>query len=243
MLPDKTNEPAPINTKAIIVGMILMFIIVHIGFHATYIKHFPEFKGFAWLHHIHGALMGAWVLLLVVQPILIHKQKFAAHRFLGKLSYIIAPLIIISMFFVARENYQTGVLKKTAVEVMAVQSITWMQLFMFVLFYSLAIYFRRYPYKHMRFIIGIAIIMLGPPINRILFSYFPEIGIANILLIALYLKTAVAAALFFNDLIKKKNWIPYLIVLSAFVLADIVYYARHSAAWQAFGKFVVNNLY
>jgi hypothetical protein len=187
--------------------------------------------------------MGAWVLLLVVQPILIHKQKFAAHRFLGKLSYVITPLIIISMFFVARENYQTGILKKSPVEVMAVQSITWMQLFMFVLFYSLAIYFRKFSYKHMRFIIGIAIIMLGPPTNRILFSYFPEIGVANILLIALYLKTALAAALFLSDFIKKKNWTPYLIVLSAFILADIVYYARYSAAWQAFGRFVVNNLY
>lgn len=35
-----TSRSEPINTKAIIVGMILMSIIVHIGFGATYIKQF-----------------------------------------------------------------------------------------------------------------------------------------------------------------------------------------------------------
>ncbi|MBP6174614.1 MAG: hypothetical protein KA458_13790, partial [Saprospiraceae bacterium] len=63
------NHITQTNIKLIITGMILMFIIVHIGFHATYLKHFPEFTKFNWIHHIHGALMGAWVLLLVVQPV------------------------------------------------------------------------------------------------------------------------------------------------------------------------------
>jgi hypothetical protein len=243
MQQDNINHTKLINIKTIIAGMILMFIIVHIGFHATYIKHFPEFTEFSWIHHVHGALMGSWVLILVLQPILIYKRRFTLHRFFGKLTYAIAPLLIISMFFVARHNYQTGVLKKASVEVMAIQSITWMQLLMFVLFYSLAIYYRKFTYNHMRFIIGTAIIMIGPPINRILISYFPGIGAANILPIVLYLKTTLVAALFLSDFAKKKNWTPYFIVLLAFLFSDLVYYARYSDAWQTFGNFVVNNLY
>lgn len=237
------NHITQTNIKLIITGMILMFIIVHIGFHATYLKHFPEFTKFNWIHHIHGALMGAWVLLLVVQPVLIYHKGFTAHRFLGKLTYVLAPFIMTSMFFVARENYQAGILKKTSVDVMAIQSITWMQLFMFVLFYSLAIYHRKITAMHMRFIIGTAILMIGPPMNRILISYFPDIGAANILPIVLYLKTAIAASLFLIDVAKKQNWLPYLIVLLAFLFSDLVYHARYSEIWQAFGNFVAHNLY
>lgn len=231
------------NIKHIITGMIFMFIVVHIGFHATYIKHFPEFTKFNWIHHIHGALMGAWVLLLVVQPVLIYHKRFTTHRFLGKLTYVLAPIIMTSMFFVARENYQAGILKKNSDDVMAIQSITWMQLFMFVLFYALAIYHRKITAMHMRFIIGTAILMIGPPMNRILISYFPEMGAATILLVVLYLKTALAAILFFIDVAKKKNWIPYLIVLLAFLFSNLVYHARYSEIWQAFGNFVVHHLY
>lgn len=243
MQKENLDHSAQINIKSVIAGMILMFIIVHVGFQATYIKHFPEFTGFSWIHHVHGALMASWVMLLVLQPVLIYKRKYRVHRFLGKLSYVIAPLIIISMFLIARQNHQTGILKKAASEVMAIQSITWMQLFMFVLFYSLAIYFRKSTYWHMRFIIGTAIIMIGPPMNRILISYFPGIGADHILLIVLYLKTAIAAAFFLSDFVKKKNWTPCLIVLMAFLFSDGVYHARYSDAWQAFGKFVVNNFY
>lgn len=243
MQKNKVSHSTPINIKAIIAGMIVIFIIVHIGFHASYIKHFPEFTKFTWIHHIHGALMGSWIILLVVQPILIYKRRFTIHRFLGKLTYVIAPLIIFSMFLVAKQNYQTGIVKKAAVDVMAIQSITWMQLFMFVLFYSLAIYYRKFTDKHMRFIIGTAIVMIGPPINRILISYFPDIGVTTILPLVLYLKTALVAAFFLSDVAKKKNWTSYLIVLLAFLFSAFVYHARYSDTWQAFGNFVVNNLY
>lgn len=240
---DKTNPSVHINSKAIIFGMILMFIVVHIGFGATYIKHFPVFQEYNWLHHIHGALMGSWVMLLLVQPILVHRKKFATHRFLGKLSYAVAPCMIVSMILIARHNYATGVLEKSSAEVMAIQSITWMQILMFVLFYSLAVYFRKSTDKHMRFMIGTAIIMLGPPMSRIIFSYFPDVPATYIFLIPLYVKTGLAAALFVNDVVKKKNWMPYCIVFSAFLLSDVIYYARYSEAWQAFGKFVVNVFY
>ena len=243
MQQDDINHPKQIKIKTIIAGMILMFIIVHIGFHATYLKHIPEFTGFSWVHHIHGALMASWVFLLVLQPILIYKRKYTVHHFLGRLTYLIALLIVFSMFLIAKQNYQTGILKKDSIDVMAIQSITWMQLFMFVLFYSLAIYFRKNTYWHMRFIIGTAIIMIGPSMNRIMISYFPDIGATNILPIVLYFKTALAATFFLSDFTKKKNWTPNLIVLTAFLFSDLVYHARYSDVWQAFGNFVVNNLY
>jgi hypothetical protein len=105
--------------------------------------------------------MASWVMLLVLQPVLIHKGRYAAHRFFGKLSYVIAPLIIISMFLIAKLHYHKWVAKLTHEGVFAIQSITWMQLLLFVVFYTMAVYQRKNTAAHMRFMIGTAILMTG----------------------------------------------------------------------------------
>jgi len=45
---------------SIFIGIIYLF--VHLGFYKTYWVHFPDFKGFELLHHIHGMLMGKLVV-------------------------------------------------------------------------------------------------------------------------------------------------------------------------------------
>jgi len=232
-----------IQTKAIIIGMGLMFILVHVGFYATYIRHFPEFNNFSWVHHIHGALMGAWVMLLLLQPVLIHKKMYRVHRVLGKLTYVLVPILLVFMLLIARENYHSGIADASPEEVFARQSITWMQIFMFVLFYSLAIYYRKQPHKHLRFMIGMAIVMTGPPMGRIILAYWDQTSVPYFVIIPLIVKTGLAASLMIIDLIKKKDWMPYSVVLSAFILADIVYYARYSGAWESFGQLVANTFY
>lgn len=241
MKQDKTNQT--INTKAIIFLMVLVFVTVQVGFHATYIRYFPDFKQFNWLHHIHGALMASWVILLVVQPILIHKRKFVTHRFIGKLTYLIAPLLIISILFAAKFNYTSSIAEYSFVEVFSGQSITWMALFNFVLFYSLAIFYKKDTAKHLRFMIGTALVMIGPSLDRIIFSYFPISPEFDMSYIQLYFKVGLAAILLLNDIIKKKEWKPYLIVFLAFLFSAFVYHARYSEAWLAFGRFVVNTFY
>ncbi|MCH6235833.1 hypothetical protein [Cognataquiflexum rubidum] len=237
------TQVSTINTRNIIFSMILLFIVVQIGFHASYIQYFPTFKEFTWLHHIHGALMAAWVILLVLQPVFIHTKKFAAHRFFGKLSYVLAPLMVISTIIIARVSYHKWVGAYSSEEVFSWQSVTWMQLFLFVLFYSLAIFYRKHTFRHMRFMIGTAIIMVGPSLSRILNAYLDTSLEIDFELIPLYFKTGLAAALLSLDLIKKKDWMPYTIMLFSFLFADLVYHARYSEVWQSFGRFVVQWLY
>lgn len=239
----ENKQSAFISTKSIIAAMLFLSIIVHIGFGATYIKEFPVFQKYKWVHHIHGALMGAWVMLLIVQPLLIHLKKFTTHRLSGKLSFVLAPCMLVSMVLVARNNYEAGMLKKSAADVMAVQSITWMQIVLFAIFYSLAVYCRKNTLFHMQFMIGTAIVMLGPPLNRAIHYYYPEIPVTTVLLVVLYIKTGLALALLLSDIVKKKNWQPYLTVFTGFLFADIIFHARYSDAWQAVGRFIVTVFY
>ena len=82
------------------VGFLIIFlmIITLIGFYPTYISKFPSFTDITSIHHFHGAMMMIWFLLLIIQPFLIGYKKYTIHRTLGKLSYVIAPLVLFSIF-------------------------------------------------------------------------------------------------------------------------------------------------
>jgi hypothetical protein len=238
MQQNRTNQAASINTKAIIVGMVLLFIALQIGFHPTYIQYFPAFKKFTWLHHVHGALMASWVILLVVQPVLIHKGRYAAHRFIGKLSYITAPLMIVSMFLVLRLTYHNHVLTSSVEQVMSNQAPIIMQLISFIILYTLAIFYRKQTYYHMRFMIGTALLMIIPVMGRIFFEYF-----AAEVWYDLYLSVGLSAILWIKDMRKGQNGKPYAIVTGVLLSVLLVYHARYSDAWQVVGKFIVNRFY
>ena len=69
------------------------------GFYKTYIVQFPNFKANVTpLIHIHAFIASVWIGILIVQPFLILNKKFALHRKVGKISYIVFPLLI---FFVS----------------------------------------------------------------------------------------------------------------------------------------------
>jgi hypothetical protein len=235
---NKAKTTQPILNKAIIVGMGLLFILLQIGFHPTYLQYFPEFEKFTWLHHIHGALMASWIMLLVVQPVLIHKGLYKAHRFIGKLSYIIGPLMIVSMCLILKFTYHKHVLNSSLQVVMSNQSPIIMQLFSFTVLYCLAIFYRKHTFYHMRFMIGTALLMIIPIVGRIFFEYF-----AAEFWYDLYLSVGIALILLTYDILKKEDWKPYAIVTLILLSILIVYHARYSETWEVFGRFVVDTFY
>ncbi len=179
--------------------MVLLFITLQIGFHPTYFMYFPDFKKFTWLHHIHGALMASWIILLVVQPILIHKKHYATHRFLGKLSYFTAPMMIVSMFLILRFTYHKYISSSSIEVQIANQASIIMQLFSFTVLYALAIIYRKNTFYHQRFMIGTALLMLTPTLGRVFYEYFE----AEIMY-EMYISIGIAALLCLYDF-RKKN--------------------------------------
>src|SRR5665648_137430 len=67
------------------------------GFYKTYIVQFPNFKeNITTFIHIHAFIATVWIGILIVQPFLIVNRKFALHRKVGKVCYIVFPLLILS---------------------------------------------------------------------------------------------------------------------------------------------------
>ncbi len=53
-----------------------------------------------WQVHFHGVTGFAWFLLLIGQSVLASRREFVLHRKLGKVTYLLAPLVVLGGFLV-----------------------------------------------------------------------------------------------------------------------------------------------
>ena len=137
--------------------------------------------------------MMTWMTMLIVQPLLIHFNKIPVHRIIGKLSFVIAPLVIVSIFLIARMGYlrDSTVPHDLGIGELA---LSLSNLFAFAFLYAMAIANRRYTYAHMRYMIGTALLMIGPGLGRALIIYFHIPGNRAVDTV-LYLEAGVASDL------------------------------------------------
>jgi len=228
------------NTQSVPYGRISLFFVMVLafitwGFYKTYIIFFPSFTGFNNVQHFHGAMMMIWMAFLIVQPLLIRSGKVIIHRAVGKLSYVIAPLLMVSIFLVSRMVYhrpEPGVPHEEKIAMIAL-SIPF--LVGFVIFYSLAIINRKETYKHMRYMIATSFLMIAPGLGRALIVYY-NVSLHDSVNYCNYLVMAIAAGLMINDIIKKRSWSPFAVVLLVFVLMHLAWNFRNSAIWQSIGE-------
>ena len=164
---------------------LLLIVLVFVGFYTSYFSVFFQPKVSA--IHIHFTLMVLWIAMLITQPFLIKYKKLAIHRMLGKISYVLVPLVLVSGFLMIRFSYyhfiddlhqkaaqglnqfnNDQVLQQAAAyEATAFFYISW-----FALFYSLAVINRRRTIVHSRYMLATALTLLGPTVDRIVLFVF-----------------------------------------------------------------------
>lgn len=140
--------------------MMLLIPLVILAFYKSYFIHFPRFNSrIRFYDHIHAAVASCWVLLLIAQPVLINRRQYAIHRGLGKLSYVLFPVLILS--FVPREMVVFNSKSPIGLFFPVADTLVLIPL------YSFAIYYKKNVQYHMRFMIASALVLLGPIIGRI----------------------------------------------------------------------------
>ena len=116
--------------------------------------------------HLHVVMAAAWLTLLATQPFLIRGKHRAPHRKLGKLSYLLAPLVFVTIVLLAHSQIVT----------LAEQSdprrhfILFIQLgfaVFFALLYGMAMLKRHNPSIHARYMICTGILMIEPVLVRV----------------------------------------------------------------------------
>jgi hypothetical protein len=239
-------QPAATPSQTPYIRVSLFFFLVWLvltwGFYRTYLIFFPSFTGFKPVQHLHGAIMMTWMGLLIIQPLLIRAGKISIHRLLGKLSYIIAPLVVVSMFLITKFGYYKAVPPMTHLEKVGKLSLQSFDILEFVVFYSLAIVYKRNTYNHMRYMIGTGIIMIGPGLGRGLGVFF-HIPFNASTTFVLFAEAAIAAAFLLSDVYRKRSYRANAVVLALLLAHCIFWVFRMNQPWQGIGESIVNYLF
>lgn len=225
------------------------------GFYFTY---FTKLQLNPALIHFHFALMAAWMGIVITQPLLIHHKKTQLHRKVGKLSYLIVPLVIVSTFLVMRQGYadQIAAFEGDLAQGVAVYTyeegriiiashtaIAFVYVFWLTVFYGLAIGFWRQSSIHARFMIAAALTFMGPTVDRILFFWFDLASIGPGIpaeAVSFFLIDLILGILLIQDLRKNKNPRPFLIALGLYLPVQIFYFTlTKNAVWEQFVNFIL----
>lgn len=214
--------------------IILIMIGVQWGFYRVYTSQFPNFKDATVTIHVHGALLMTWLILLIIQPLLISTGRAKLHRTIGKSSYLLGPLIIISMFLVGRSSYirhSPFVPEQEMLGIVVLDMRGWIS---FAIFWALAMIYRKDSGAHMRYMIATGIIGIGPGIGRGLQTLGVDPGPA--LTITDVIDIVIVGFLLGYDIYRKKNYKPFLVIFIVFLIGGFLWQIRDTTAWQSFAK-------
>jgi hypothetical protein len=143
------------------------FLVVLSAFWLTYITRIFEQENYRM--HLHGATLFLWCLMLFVQPLLIRKKMYLIHRRIGRLSYVLVPVLV----FTTLDLFRYRIKSQPAIDYSSVALIL-NALIAFVILYGLAIYYRKKSAVHARYMLCTIFPFLTPATDRILFVYFPS---------------------------------------------------------------------
>lgn len=196
--------------------LLLLIPLIFAGFYKTYFVQFPGFEKITdYTIHIHAFIASVWVLILIVQPFLIANKKLAWHKIVGKVSYFIFPLLVLSFLPGIIKTYNAGVYKNMFFPVADCIVLT--------LFYVLAVYHKKKSSKHMRYMVTSSLMLLGPTVGRILPNLlgFSEIATQNGQYACIIF---ILSVLVFYDSKNKKKYQPYLTAIAVFSIHQLVFY-------------------
>ena len=140
----------------------------------------------------------AWLLLLVGQAALMRLRRPAWHRALGRLSYVLMPLLIATGAWVLHLMLagQTRLPPAVARMLGFIDLVTLVYL---ATAFTLALAHRRDVQLHARWMATTLLILLPPALTRLMFALFGAIPLPQALTLAFGLLLAVCAALVYVD--------------------------------------------
>jgi len=224
------------NISYFFMGILLC---VLVGFHQTYTVKFPTFEGLTTVHHFHGAMLMAWFGMLIVQPLFIKYQKREWHRQLGKVSYVLLPLVLYSIFLVTKTQYLRTISQMPKEVVIGGLALDIPNIVVFGAFYVLAMVYRHRSDYHMRYMIGTSLLMIGPGIGRAMIIY-GNIPFPVAIVYTMYFTELIAVIFLILDYIKGQSIKPFGVILGCVVALHLIWNYQMSGWWQAFGGWFAN---
>jgi len=178
------------HSRFYLIITIIIFVIVLLGFTPSFfLRWFFEqpkrlqFESFPWLFVIHGTVMTAWFVLLIVQSGLINLKKHQLHMKLGMASIVLAILVVVTAYPVAMglapREIAMGTLDPENTDMLRFLSIFWyhdmLSLIVFSSLFVAGILYRRKPALHRTMMLFASLAFIGPAIGRLIAWLLPDI--------------------------------------------------------------------
>ena len=169
-----TPERSPVRQRALGGGLfpwagygfVLFFLAALVAFWPEYLSRLP--RGGIY-RHFHAGLMTLWFALLIAQPLLVRTGRRPLHRMLGKSSFVLAPLAVVSMVLLTHVRLQ----EVTDASMRALAILPLAMATLFAVAYALAIRYRHQPALHARYMICTGLALVDPVGARLLGYYLP----------------------------------------------------------------------
>ena len=94
--------PLPLNFSRGGPYFAALFCVALVAFWPTYLSKAPSASSS--YTHLHALTAALWMLMLVAQPLAIQARRWALHRLFGRVSYVLAPLLLISILLLAHSR-------------------------------------------------------------------------------------------------------------------------------------------
>jgi hypothetical protein len=196
--------------------------------------------------HTHGITLTLWCILLILQAYLIRTKHKRTHQLVGRFSYLLVPLIIVTTINLKHFRMQgSNMLADRPYYSLA---LILNGLVLFTLLYGLAIYYRRTPLVHARYMVSTMFAFFTPVTDRIISRHFkPLLQLVPVLegkpiapVIGFAMADLLLLILLLWDWRTNRRLDVFPIALGLFVLYQasvLTFY--HFAFWRAFGAWFV----
>ena len=163
----KNYRVSPFIFLILIVTAILAFWKSYFGIFNT----LPETATFR--IHAHASIMLLWLLMLLIQALLIRIKQYKIHKFIGRISFVIVPLLIWTGLVLIHEVFNRNP-NNVPTEVARLNVYSFGQLVAFLITWCLGILYRKRTEIHMRFMISTAFAAGTAIMFRVFFFWIPR---------------------------------------------------------------------
>ncbi|HRJ31026.1 MAG TPA: hypothetical protein PLV21_03315 [Cyclobacteriaceae bacterium] len=160
----------------------MLLLLIPITFFGFYPSYFAKLNApTPTVIHLHSAFMLLWLVTAIAQPLLIKFNKLNHHRLVGKISYGVMPLVILSGYFILRYSYHRALggdavgppgfyptdlsPEIKAAEFVVIGTVYWIWL---IVYYVLGVSFRKNMVAHTTFMLAASLTILGPAGDRLI---------------------------------------------------------------------------
>ena len=230
-------EQATLPAKLTTYLVPLLLVVVVLGFWRSYFLHL-EFFGIR--AHLHGLVMFALMGLLIAQAVLVRTGRMDWHRCIGRASFVVAPLVILSMVVMMRGAFADEP-RPLSPEVFQNLTLSFFAFAQFTLLYALAILFRRQTPLHARYMISTGVVVTGAGSLRIFLFWITGLSNLDAAVTGSYVfLELVTLALILNDLRIGRIRAPFVLTLALIMGAHVMYWtAADMAWWRALGRWIL----